>query len=156
MQIPSIQEDQAKWAPVLKKICWYVVLAPADSDQVTLLNTTAADKKLVELPEYKDLLQTFIVKEVCLSACLPAESFLLNEVSHSGPPQRPGDAAEHDSRIQEAGGASRVQVPSANLHRQGGVVHRYPSPSSIAPSPKAVFLKSFSAKRLGTPWNGAE
>ncbi len=64
MQIPSIQEDAAKWGPVLKKICWYVVLASADSDQVTLLNTTAADKKLVELPEYKDLLQTFIVKEV--------------------------------------------------------------------------------------------
>ena len=64
MQIPSIQEDSAKWAPVLKKICWYVVLASADSDQVTLLNTTAADKKLVELPDYKELLQTFIVKEV--------------------------------------------------------------------------------------------
>ena len=64
MQIPSIQEDAAKWAPVLKKICWYVVLASADSDQVTLLNTTAADKKLAELPDYKGLLQTFIVKEV--------------------------------------------------------------------------------------------
>ena len=53
-----------KWAPVLKRICWYVVLAPPDSDQVTLLNTTAADKKLGELPEYKELLQTLIVKEV--------------------------------------------------------------------------------------------
>lgn len=63
-QIPSIQEDAAKWAPVLKKICWYVVLASADSDQVTLLNTTAADKKLAELPDYKELLQTFLVKEV--------------------------------------------------------------------------------------------
>ena len=37
-QIPSIQEDADKWAPVLKRICWYLVLAPADSDQVTLLN----------------------------------------------------------------------------------------------------------------------
>ena len=66
LQIPSIQEDADKWAPVLKRICWYVVLAPADSDQVTLLNTTAADKKLEELPEYKELLQTLIVKEVGL------------------------------------------------------------------------------------------
>ena len=49
---------------MLKRICWYAVLASADSDQVTLLNTTAADKKLAELPEYKELLQTFIVKEV--------------------------------------------------------------------------------------------
>ena len=69
-QIPSIQEDADKWAPVLKRICWYVVLAPADSDQVTLLNTTAADKKLGELPEYKELLQTLIVKEVGLPASL--------------------------------------------------------------------------------------
>ena len=31
---------------------------------MTLLNTTATDKKLVELPDYMELLQTFIVKEV--------------------------------------------------------------------------------------------
>ncbi len=54
----------AKWGPVLKRICWYVVLAPASSDQVTLLETTAADKKLLELPAYKELLQTFTTKEV--------------------------------------------------------------------------------------------
>ena len=72
MQIPSIQEDAAKWGPVLKRICWYVVLASTDSDQVTLLNTTAADKKLVELPEYKDLLQTFITKEVGLLIIFPS------------------------------------------------------------------------------------
>ena len=74
-QIPSIQEDADKWSPVLKRICWYVVLAPADSDQVTLLNTTAADKKLGELPEYKELLQTLIVKEVGLPASLCSVSF---------------------------------------------------------------------------------
>jgi hypothetical protein len=64
VQVPSIAEDPAKWGPVLKRICWYVVLAPASSDQVTLLATTAADKKLLELPAYKELLQTFITKEV--------------------------------------------------------------------------------------------
>ncbi|CAL8471167.1 g10709 [Coccomyxa elongata] len=63
-EVPSIAEDPAKWGPVLKRICWYVVLAPASSDQVTLLETTAADKKLLELPAYKELLQTFITKEV--------------------------------------------------------------------------------------------
>ena len=51
---------------VLQKICWFVVLAAASSDQVTLLNGTAADKKLDGLPEYKELLQTFITQEVCL------------------------------------------------------------------------------------------
>lgn len=51
---------------VLQKICWFVVLASTSSDQVTLLNGTAADKKLDGLPDYKELLQTFITQEVCL------------------------------------------------------------------------------------------
>lgn len=50
-------------AQVLQKICWFVVLAATSSDQVTLLNTTAADKKLEALPAYKELLQTFITQE---------------------------------------------------------------------------------------------
>lgn len=63
-ETPSITEGEAKWTPVLKKICWLVVLAPADSDQVTLLNLTAADKRLESLPLYKELLATFTTKEV--------------------------------------------------------------------------------------------
>ena len=51
---------------VLQKICWFVVLAATSSDQVTLLNGTAADRKLDGLPDYKELLQTFITQEVCL------------------------------------------------------------------------------------------
>ena len=46
--------------------CRYVVLAKADSDQITLLNLTAADKKLAELSNYKSLLQNFITQEVSL------------------------------------------------------------------------------------------
>ncbi|EFN56675.1 hypothetical protein CHLNCDRAFT_56118 [Chlorella variabilis] len=61
---PSIQEDAAKWQDMLKKICWYVVLAPRDSDQITLLATTEADRKLEELPLYRDLLKKFSSKEV--------------------------------------------------------------------------------------------
>lgn len=30
----SVADDADQWVPVLKKICWLVVLAPADSDQV--------------------------------------------------------------------------------------------------------------------------
>ena len=59
---------------VLQKICWYVVLAAASSDQVTLLQTTAADKKLDQLPAYKELLQTFITKEVRPLSCCPYAS----------------------------------------------------------------------------------
>ncbi|KAL4423423.1 hypothetical protein ABPG77_010001 [Micractinium sp. CCAP 211/92] len=61
---PSSQEDPAKWQDVLKKICWYVVLAPTDSDQVTLLKLTEADRKLEDLPAYEALLKKFSQKEV--------------------------------------------------------------------------------------------
>ena len=45
------------------------MLSPASSDQVTLLNLTVADKKLEELPVYKDLLQLFITQEVAIPGC---------------------------------------------------------------------------------------
>lgn len=61
---PSIQEEAARWQDVLKKICWYVVLAPKGVEQATLLATTAADKKLGDLPSYQELLKKFTGKEV--------------------------------------------------------------------------------------------
>lgn len=60
----TVVADPEQWQPVLKKISWFVVLAPSCSDQITLLNTTAADKRLAELPLYKDLLGSFLTKEV--------------------------------------------------------------------------------------------
>ena len=42
----------------------YVVRAPTDSDQITLLANTLADKKLDELPLYAALLRKFSQKEV--------------------------------------------------------------------------------------------
>ena len=67
----QLNEYRSAALQVLQKICWYVVLAAASSDQVTLLQTTAADKKLDQLPAYKELLQTFITKEVGPSVWLP-------------------------------------------------------------------------------------
>ena len=66
-----LKNAQSTALQVLQKICWYVVLAAASSDQVTLLQTTAADKKLDQLPAYKELLQTFITKEVRPLSCCP-------------------------------------------------------------------------------------
>ncbi|KAK9797011.1 hypothetical protein WJX73_004598 [Symbiochloris irregularis] len=63
-ETPSIAEDPQKKAAVLRKICWYSVLAAASSDQATLLNTTAADKLLDDLPAYKELCKSFITQEV--------------------------------------------------------------------------------------------
>ncbi|GLT41296.1 hypothetical protein SLA2020_153710 [Shorea laevis] len=36
-EIPSVKENPAQWIPVLRKICWYLVLAPHDSMQSSLL-----------------------------------------------------------------------------------------------------------------------
>lgn len=63
-ETPSVQQDAARWKEVLQKICWYVVLAPTDSHQITLLTNTLADKRLDELKPYKELLQQFDNKEV--------------------------------------------------------------------------------------------
>ena len=67
---------------VLQKICWFVVLAATSSDQVTLLNGTAADKKLDGLPDYKELLQTFITQEVCLPYTWACIMPLLHKAVH--------------------------------------------------------------------------
>lgn len=56
---------------VLKKICWYAVLAPtysteegSSSDVTTLVTTTAAYKQLADLPLHKQLLTTFTNPEI--------------------------------------------------------------------------------------------
>lgn len=60
----EIAGDEAAWVPVLKRICWLVLMAPVDSDQVTLLQLTREDKKLSSLPLYKQLLDSFTQQEV--------------------------------------------------------------------------------------------
>lgn len=38
---------------ILRKICWYLVLAPHDPMQSSLLNSTLEDKKLSEIPMFQ-------------------------------------------------------------------------------------------------------
>ncbi len=61
---PEIASDEQAWVSMLKKICWLVLMAPVDSDQVTLLQLTREDKKLSSLPLYKQLLHSFTKQEV--------------------------------------------------------------------------------------------
>lgn len=65
------EDARDKWEPVLKRVCWYLVLSPAystkegsSSDRTTLLNATMQDKKLSDLPSCKALLTTFTTKEI--------------------------------------------------------------------------------------------
>lgn len=61
---PAVKEDPSLWMPVLKKICWYLVLAPHGSMQSSLLHSTSEDKRLQELPKFRALLKQFTTLEV--------------------------------------------------------------------------------------------
>ncbi|KAG0492779.1 hypothetical protein HPP92_006177 [Vanilla planifolia] len=63
-EIGSVQENPSQWIPVLRKICWYLVLAPHDSMQSSLLSATLEDKNLSEIPLFRLLLKQLITMEV--------------------------------------------------------------------------------------------
>lgn len=63
-EIPSVREDPAQWIPVLRKICWYLVLSPHDPMQSSLLNSTLEDKNLSEIPNFRLLLKQLVTMEV--------------------------------------------------------------------------------------------
>jgi 26S proteasome regulatory subunit N5 len=73
LDTPSVEADPVQWEAALKKAAWYAVLAPKDSHQRTLLETTAADRRLDSLPLYKDMLNKFCSKEVLWWRTLSAE-----------------------------------------------------------------------------------
>ncbi|KAM5577589.1 26S proteasome non-ATPase regulatory subunit 12 [Rosa sericea] len=63
-EIPSVKEDPAQWIPILRKICWYLVLSPYDPMQSSLLNSTLEDKNLSEIPNFRLLLKQVVTMEV--------------------------------------------------------------------------------------------
>ncbi|KAG4203289.1 hypothetical protein ERO13_A05G392400v2 [Gossypium hirsutum] len=63
-EIPSIRENPSQWIPVLRKICWYLILAPHDPMQSSLLNSTLEDKNLSEIPKLRLLLKQLVTMEV--------------------------------------------------------------------------------------------
>lgn len=63
-EIPAIKEDPTQWIPILRKICWYLVLSPHDPMQSSLLNATLDDKNLSEIPNFRILLKQLVTMEV--------------------------------------------------------------------------------------------
>uniref|UniRef100_A0A4W4GUB8 26S proteasome non-ATPase regulatory subunit 12 n=1 Tax=Electrophorus electricus TaxID=8005 RepID=A0A4W4GUB8_ELEEL len=61
---PCILEDSSKWQQALKSVVLYVVLSPYDNEQSDLVHRISADKKLEEIPKYKDLLKQFTTMEL--------------------------------------------------------------------------------------------
>jgi 26S proteasome regulatory subunit N5 len=64
LDTPGIAADPAAWEDALKHAAWYAVLAPRDSDQVTLLDATKADSRMESMPVYKSLLSHFSKDEI--------------------------------------------------------------------------------------------
>ncbi|KAB1210351.1 hypothetical protein CJ030_MR6G024142 [Morella rubra] len=62
--IPSVKENPEQWIPVLRKICWYLVLSPHDPMQSSLLNSTLEDKNLSEILNFRLLLKQLVTMEV--------------------------------------------------------------------------------------------
>uniref|UniRef100_A0A3Q3JL00 26S proteasome non-ATPase regulatory subunit 12 n=1 Tax=Monopterus albus TaxID=43700 RepID=A0A3Q3JL00_MONAL len=61
---PCILEDSSKWQQALKSVVLYVILSPYDNEQSDLVHRISADKKLEEIPKYKDLLKQFTTMEL--------------------------------------------------------------------------------------------
>uniref|UniRef100_A0A6V7QZD8 PCI domain-containing protein n=1 Tax=Ananas comosus var. bracteatus TaxID=296719 RepID=A0A6V7QZD8_ANACO len=74
--IPSVKADPAHWIPVLRKICWYLVLSPHDPMQSSLLNATLEDKNLSEIPNFRLLLKQLVTMEA-------AEDLKLRIIEHN-------------------------------------------------------------------------
>eukprot|EP00898_Chlorokybus_atmophyticus_P002570 jgi/Chlat1/3313/Chrsp22S03479 len=60
----TVRDDPNQWMPVLKRMAWYVVLAPHGPMQISLLNQLSQEKKLSDLPKFQALLKVFITMEV--------------------------------------------------------------------------------------------
>ncbi|KAI3461978.1 hypothetical protein Pfo_018641 [Paulownia fortunei] len=63
-EIPYVKDDPVQWIPVLRKICWYLVLSPHDPMQSSLLNSTLEDKNLSEISHFRSLLKQLVTMEV--------------------------------------------------------------------------------------------
>lgn len=59
LDTPKIASNPSEWENALKHAAWYSVLAPRDSDQITLLDATRQDSRMDSLPLYKSLLDQF-------------------------------------------------------------------------------------------------
>ncbi|XP_078257558.1 26S proteasome non-ATPase regulatory subunit 12 [Rhinoraja longicauda] len=61
---PCIEADTTKWQQALKSVVLYVILAPYDNEQSDLVHRISLDKKLEEIPKYRDLLKLFTTMEL--------------------------------------------------------------------------------------------
>ena len=61
---PLIYNEKIKWQQALKSVVLYVVLAPHDNEQSDMLEIVRREKRLEEIPKYKELLECFVCEEL--------------------------------------------------------------------------------------------
>ena len=61
---PLINDDKIKWQQALKSVVLYVILAPHDNEQSDMLEIVRREKRLDEIPKYKELLECFVCQEL--------------------------------------------------------------------------------------------
>ena len=61
---PLINNDKIKWQQALKSVVLYVILAPHDNEQSDMLEIVRREKRLEEIPKYKELLECFVCDEL--------------------------------------------------------------------------------------------
>ncbi|XP_020367063.1 26S proteasome non-ATPase regulatory subunit 12 [Rhincodon typus] len=61
---PCIQAESTKWQQALKSVVLYAILAPYDNEQSDLVHRISLDKRLEEIPKYRDLLKLFTTMEL--------------------------------------------------------------------------------------------
>eukprot|EP00890_Picochlorum_soloecismus_P006191 jgi/Picsp_1/6573/NSC_03916-R1_26s proteasome non-atpase regulatory subunit 12-like len=64
LDTPCIEADKSASEDALKHAAWYSILAPRDSDQITLLHANKSDPRMDSMPLYKSLLNQFSKDEV--------------------------------------------------------------------------------------------
>ncbi|XP_077979874.1 26S proteasome non-ATPase regulatory subunit 12-like [Glandiceps talaboti] len=61
---PIIKENKEKWQEALKCVILYILLSPYDNEQSDLMHRIAEDKKLEEIPIYRNILKCFTTSEL--------------------------------------------------------------------------------------------
>ncbi|XP_076805038.1 26S proteasome non-ATPase regulatory subunit 12-like [Clavelina lepadiformis] len=61
---PLTQSDKMKWQQALKSVVLFVVLSPYDNEQSDMLARIQEEKKLEDIPKYKELLGCFVRQEL--------------------------------------------------------------------------------------------
>eukprot|EP00698_Gefionella_okellyi_P019949 TRINITY_DN6198_c0_g1_i1.p1 TRINITY_DN6198_c0_g1~~TRINITY_DN6198_c0_g1_i1.p1 ORF type:complete len:465 (+),score=103.02 TRINITY_DN6198_c0_g1_i1:95-1489(+) len=104
---PKVQADETLWKSALSSACVYIALAPFDNEQSDIMNRIAIDKKLEQLPQFKQLLKLFLTQELAqwprfleqYRPVLSSDAFFVGEVGEKTWTDLQKRVSEHNVRV---------------------------------------------------------